>query len=113
VDFVTLDRANQRVFGVEEIKWSDRVADNPSRELAGLIWFCIQNKRKTAFVHTRTVERLIETPEVTLHFYPLAWSCLALAETLVAQALDKGRHPRSFMRLFDEIAADSSAAPEQ
>lgn len=108
VDYVTLHPASQRIFGVEEIKWSDRVADSPAKELRGLVDFCIENKIKQAFVHTRSTERSAEVSGVTLKFYPLAWSCLVAAETLVDAILSKGKHPRSFMSLVDEVEANAA-----
>lgn len=86
VDIVSLDGSTQKPRFVVEIKWSDRIADDP-RELRALC----ELAKKHAFVRqplvtTRTHAGTVELDDVQIELAPVALHCYTIARNLLLRA---------------------------
>lgn len=99
VDLVRLDLEGQRPVLAEEIKWSDRPAERPTDELAGLIAFCKKNSLAEGLVGVRSAVRHTKVDGVTIMMQPLSLSCYQRARIYLNEAIAEGYDPRTLDRL--------------
>ncbi len=99
VDLVAIAPGQQRPIRAIEIKWSDRAAENPRDELAGLLAFCKANGLCEARIETRSVSATIDCDGVSLYFAPTSIMCVTMAYFLIGGALERGLDPRTLKAL--------------
>ena len=102
VDFVALDRRDQRIDWVIEVKWSDRAVERPKEELRSLIAFCKKNALQEARVLVRSREATMKGDGVELSFSPLSVACATVSRTFIDETLAEGLNPRTF-RPFGDV----------
>lgn len=95
VDLVVMDAKEQRVSLAVEIKWTDRVAIRPARELRSLLNFCAANKITSALTATRSKSGEYETDEMKITLMPTTILCLAFSKMLDF-VLEFGIHPATW-----------------
>jgi len=93
VDLVVLDRHSQRVIDAIEVKWSDRAAKNPGKELASFLAFCRKNELKDGGVSTFSLFGTEDTDDLIIDFNPIAYHCWWIGRIIVHEELEKGTHP--------------------
>ena len=103
VDLVFVDSSSQQAIEAREIKWSDRVAEHPERELRGFIDFCTTNNVPKPTVTTRTVHTDISINKLDLSFVPTSVSCLAFAKATIEEPLGRGLDPRTYLPFLDAL----------
>ncbi len=96
VDLVFVDPTSQRTINAYEIKWSDKVKNNPESELPGLIEFCANTGLSQAFVTTRTFDGTVRIGDLKIIFCPTSVACYAFAKFGVIDPLGKGLDPRTY-----------------
>lgn len=99
VDFVRLLPQSQKISSVEEVKWSDRCADNPETELKSLIVFCKRNKIRSAIANTKSILAKFTVDSIKLELYPVSVRCWIIADIWVNEILQSGQNPADFSSL--------------
>ncbi len=100
VDLVSIDPGRQKPTEAIEIKWSDRAAEDPRNELAGLLSFCRANGLRQAWVYSRSVSAETECAGVRLDFAPISAMCAVTAHVLIEGALERGLDPLALKALL-------------
>jgi predicted AAA+ superfamily ATPase len=94
VDLVTVDMVTGKPVGVEEYKWSDRIARDAAIA-RHIVKFSRQHGLDRAFMTTKTIQRTQTISGVKIHCIPTALACLLTSNILVREQLEAGKHPRS------------------
>jgi predicted AAA+ superfamily ATPase len=80
IDFISLDPARQKPRFAVEVKWSDRVREDP-RELAGLIEFCGKHAlQRRPLVTTRSFSGVETIRGVEIEFSPCSLHCYTVGK---------------------------------
>lgn len=106
VDFVTLERGNQRPLAALESKWSDRIKDHSS-EAKSYADFCTHNGlpyQSSRFL-TRSFSGTVTVNEARVWCLATSAFCFLFSKQAIEPVLNSGRHPHG---LFPELKDLSS-----
>jgi len=106
VDLVELHPTSQRRHLAMEVKWSDRAAERPEKELSGLIDFCVRNELNEGWVLTRSQLRTVRIGKLRLMMQPAAMVCQNIDYAYIAQPISEGKHPRTWIPFAAAAASD-------
>ncbi len=102
VDLVELNLVNQRPEQVGEIKWSDRPAQKPAKELKSLIAFCKKNKLSSAEIYTKSARAVFMCDGIALNMMPVSEASWLKARVWIGELIAEGRDPRTLDPLVTE-----------
>lgn len=104
IDLVTVDMVTGRPNGVEEYKWSDRIARDSS-VARHIVDFSRRHGLDRAFMTTKSVYHTQTISGVEIHCIPTSLACLATGNILVREQLQAGYHPRRHDNTLMQLAA--------
>lgn len=94
VDLVTVDAVSGKPSAAREVKWSDRIARDPTFARNTVI-FAKRNGLNEVSMTTRTWTGQIVVDDVVIDCTPTAVDCVIARRVLVHEEVGKGKHPRA------------------